>query len=345
MRAAFLATICFLLAGLTVSAADPRMSSDEMAAVASTLKWQTGTVTLRDGLAKITLSPGYRFLDGADAEKVLHDLWGNPPGRPTLGMIFPDDAGPTDRNGWGVLIQYEEGGHVNDADAAKINYDQLLQQMQKQVQNENPERQQQGYPPVELVGWAEPPHYDASTHKLYWAKDLRIGQESAASLNYNIRILGRRGVLVLNAVALMRDLPMVSQKMPEIMARVDFQPGNSYADFDPKIDKVAKYGVAALIAGGALGAAAKFGLLKAFWPFLLVFKKFAILIFVGLAAAVRKLVAVFQNKSVVRPFDPATHAQPESRPAAPTLNPPVSPTNLEPLRPPPAPRTDFPADP
>jgi uncharacterized membrane-anchored protein len=345
MRAAFLATICFLLAGLTVSAADPRMSSDEMAAVASTLKWQTGTVTLRDGLAKITLSPGYRFLDGVDAEKVLHDLWGNPPGRPTLGMIFPDDTGPTDRNGWGVLIQYEEGGHVNDADAAKINYDQLLQQMQKQVRDENPQREQQGYPAVELVGWAEPPHYDASTHKLYWAKDLRIGQESAASLNYNIRVLGRRGVLVLNAVALMRDLPVVSQKMPEIMARVDFQPGNSYADFDPKIDKVAKYGIAALIAGGALGAAAKFGLFKAFWPFLFVFKKFAILIFVGIAAAVRKLATVFQNKSVVRPFDPATHAQPETRPAAPTLNPPASPTNLEPLRPPPAPRTDFPTDP
>lgn len=346
MRVLFGATGIFLLLGLFPCGADsrPQLSSDERAAVASTLKWQTGTVTLRDGLAKIALSPGYRFLNGADAEKVLHDLWGNPPGPATLGMIFPEQTGPVDQNGWGVLIQYEEGGHVNDADAAKINYDELLTQMQKQVRDENPAREQEGYPPVELVGWAEPPHYDATTHKLYWAKDLRIGQESAASLNYNIRILGRRGVLVLTAVALMRDLPVVSQEMPEIMARVDFQPGNSYADFDPRIDKVAKYGIAALIAGGAIGAAAKFGLLKAFWPLLLVFKKFLVIIVVGIAAAVRKLMGVFKNKSVARPFNPPSHPQPETRSAPPTLNAPPAPTNLEPLRPPPAPGTGIPPE-
>jgi uncharacterized membrane-anchored protein len=331
-----------LFSCLPLSAADQRMSPDDMAAVASTLKWKTGTVTLRDGLAQIALSPGYRFLDGADAEKVLHDIWGNPPARPTLGMIFPDDAGPLDRSGWGVLIEYEEGGHVNDNDAAKINYGELLQQMQKQVQDGNAEREQQGYPPIELVGWAEPPHYDAVTHKLYWAKELQIGQEPAGSLNYNIRILGRRGVLVLNAIALMRDLPVVARKMPEIMARVDFQPGNTYAEFDPKIDKVAKYGVAALIAGGAIGAAAKFGLLKAFWPLLLVLKKFLILIVVAVGAAVRKLAGVFKNKSVARPFNPPSH--PQANPPAPTLNPPPAPGNLEPLRPPPSPLPGLPPD-
>ncbi len=328
-----------LACGLALRADDPRpqLSSDEIAAIASSLKWQTGEIRLRDGLAKIELTPGYRYLDGADAEKVLHELWGNPPQPATLGMIFPDGAGPTDPNGWGVLIQYEEGGHVNDDDAARINYDQLLSQMQRQVRDHNAERQSEGYPPVELIGWAEPPHYDDATHKLYWAKDLRIGQNEPPSLNYNIRILGRRGVLVLNAVALMRDLPIVSQKMPEIMARVDFQPGNTYADFDPRIDKVAKYGIAALIAGGAIGAAAKFGLLKAFWPFLLVIKKFLVLIVVGIAAAVRKLMGVFKDKSVARPFNPPLPARPEAAPPPPALNPPPTPTRLEPLRPPPPP--------
>jgi uncharacterized membrane-anchored protein len=336
--------IFWLLSGLALFAADqrPQISSDDMAAIASTLKWQTGTVTLRNGLAKITLDPGYRFLDGADAEKVLHDIWGNPPAPPTLGMIFPVGAGPTDRDGWGVLIEYQEGGHVNDADAAKINYSELLQEMQGQVRDGNAAREREGYPPVELVGWAEPPHYDAVTHKLYWAKNLRVGQEPLTGLNYNIRILGRRGVLVLNAVALTRDLPMVSEKMPDIMARVDFQPGNTYAEFDPKIDKVAKYGVAALIAGGAIGAAAKFGLFKAFWPFLLVFKKFLIFIVVGIVALARKLSAVFKNKSVARPFNPPSH--PQGSPPAPTLNPPAPPVNLEPLRPPPPPRPGFPPD-
>ena len=253
-----------------------------MAATASSLKWQTGTITLRDGLATIALPEGYRYLNSADAEKVLHDIWGNPPGANSLGMIFPPHTGPLDHNSWAVVVDYEQNGYVKDGDADKINYTDLLHQMQTSVQESNEQRTRQGYPAIQLVGWAEPPHYDHTTHKLYWAKDVRFGQDEGDTLNYNIRILGRRGVLVLNAIASMRDLPVVAQKMPELMAKVDFKPGNTYADFDPKIDTVAKYGVAALIAGGAVGAAAKFGLLKAFWPLLLGLKKFLIIIFVAI---------------------------------------------------------------
>jgi len=43
--------------------------------VESSLKWQTGTITLKDGLAKINLTDDFRFLDSADARKVLHNLW------------------------------------------------------------------------------------------------------------------------------------------------------------------------------------------------------------------------------------------------------------------------------
>ena len=51
--------------------------------------------------------------------------------------------------------------------------------MQQEVQDGNPERQKEGYPPSNLVGWAaNTPHYDKATHKLYWAKDLKFGTES-----------------------------------------------------------------------------------------------------------------------------------------------------------------------
>jgi uncharacterized membrane-anchored protein len=348
MRASFLAVVLLFTSCLTLLAADPAPtpapSQDSLAAVASSLKWKTGTITLRDGLATIALPEGYRFLDPADTEKVLHDIWGNPPGQNSLGMIFPPQMGPLDHGNWAVVVDYEQKGYVKDGEADKLNYTDLLHQMQKSVQEGNEARTRDGYSAMQLVGWAEPPHYDHATHKLYWAKDVRFAEDQGDTLNYNIRILGRRGVLVLNAVASMGDLPVVAQKMPELMAKVDFQPGNTYADFDPKIDKVAKYGVAALIAGGAVATAAKFGLLKAFWPVLLVLKKFLIVIVVAIGAGAKKLMSMFKGKSAARPFNPPSHT-PSSTPAiplAPRLNPPVTPTNLEPLRPPPSPGSGLP---
>jgi uncharacterized membrane-anchored protein len=71
------------------------------------------------------------------------------------------------------------------------------------------------------------------------------------------------------------------------LAAVDFNPGNRYTDFDAgKGDKVATYGIAALIAGGI---AAKAGLFKTLWLALLAGKKFIIIAVVAIGAWFRKL--------------------------------------------------------
>jgi len=292
------------LTGLLLRADDPtpsRPSADTLAALASSLKWQTGTITLKDGLAKINLTDDFRYLDNADARKVLHDMWGNPDDPGILGMIFPKDKGPLDHGGWAVTINYEPGGYMKDDDADKINYDDLLKKMQERTREISPERVKQGYASIELVGWAAPPRYDKATHKLYWAKDLKFGAETQDTLNYDIRILGRRGVLVLGAISSMDAFPEIDRKVPQILAMVDFQPGNSYADFDPKIDKVAEYGLATLIAGGALAGAAKLGLFGLLFKYIIVvalaLKKAAIVVIVGLVAAVKKLINKFSGKS------------------------------------------------
>ena len=292
-----------LLTGLLLRADDPppRPSADALAAMESSLKWQTGTVTLKDGLAKINLTPDFRFLDSADARKVLHDMWGNPDDPDLLGMIFPRDQGPMGRGSWAVTVNYEDKGYVKDDDAEKIDYDDLLKKMQQQAKEASPEREKLGYPSIDLVGWAAPPRYDKATHKLYWAKDLKFGGDTQDTLNYDIRILGRRGVLVLGAISSMDAVPEIDRKVPQILAMVDFQPGNSYADFDPKIDKVAEYGLATLIAGGALAGAAKLGLFGLLFKYIIVvalaLKKAAIVVIVGLVAAVKKLINKFSGKS------------------------------------------------
>jgi uncharacterized membrane-anchored protein len=281
------------------AAAKPDM--DSLAAMASSLKWETGTITLKEGLAKINLTENFRFLDGADSQKVLHDMWGNPDDPSILGMIFPADKGPLDRDTWAVTVTYEAGGYMKDDDADKIDYADMLKKMQQEVSEASPERVKEGYPSIELVGWAAQPHYDKLTHKLYWAKELHFGDSPMNTLNYDIRILGRHGWLVLSAIATMNEFSEIDGQVPQILSMVDFQPGNTYADFDPKVDKIAEYGLATLIAGGALAGAAKLGLLGGLWKFIVVgvlaMKKAVIVVVVMIVAGVKKLWARFSGKS------------------------------------------------
>ncbi|PYP38040.1 MAG: hypothetical protein DMD46_03020 [Gemmatimonadetes bacterium] len=141
------------------------------------LGYRTGRVTLPGGLATLDLPAHFRYLDAEDTEIVLR-AWGNPPGAQTLGMVVPTALRVLTPEGWGVIITYAEDGYVKDDDAAKIDYHELLTDMQRATREADPELAKAGYTTVELVGWAEPPHYDSVAHKLYWAKDLKFADES-----------------------------------------------------------------------------------------------------------------------------------------------------------------------
>ena len=176
---------------------------------------------------------------------------------------------------------------MKDNDAEKINYTKLLKQMKEGTHEASTERVKQGYPAIELVGWATPPRYEKQTHKFYWAKELKFGENKEENtLNYNLRVLGRRGILVLNAISGMSQFSRIEQATPEILAMVDFNEGNRYADYTPGVDKMAAYGLAALVAGGI---AAKAGLFKGLLLAILALKKFLILGAIALIALVKKI--------------------------------------------------------
>jgi uncharacterized membrane-anchored protein len=275
----------FLLAPMLASADEPKLSREQAESLVSGLKFQEGEIVLQNGLATVRLPENLRYLNGHDANTVLVKLWGNPPQAEPIGMLVPAGVSPLNQACWAVIITYEADGYVKDSDAEKIDYTKLLGEMQKGAEDGNAERQKAGYPPIHLVGWAKAPYYDSQTHKLYWAKELKFGDNSENTLNYNIRILGRGGVLVLNAVAEMTQLPEIEQATPKILGAVDFNPGNRYADFKPGSDKVATYGLTALVAGGV---AAKLGFFKGLWVALLAAKKFIILAVAAIAAWLRK---------------------------------------------------------
>jgi uncharacterized membrane-anchored protein len=255
-------------------------------ALERSFKYLQGTVVIRDGLATLQVPSAFRFLGPEDSERLLVEGWGNPPGGRPLGMLIPAAVSPFSDEGWGVVITYDDDGHVKDNDAESLDYAELLRSMQKSTSEANAEREEAGYPPVTLVGWATPPRYDRSTNKLYWAKELNFGYGDENTLNYNIRILGRRGVLVLNAVAGMHQLEAIESDMQSVLSFVDFNPGHRYADFIPGTDKLATYGIGALIAGKV---ASKAGLFKLLLGAVMAAKKLVVAIAIAAVALLRKL--------------------------------------------------------
>jgi uncharacterized membrane-anchored protein len=246
---------------------------------------QQGDIKLPNGIATLHVPDNFYYLSPSDTETVLVDAWGNPPGAgsDTLGMLFPAETTPFDSGSWGVTVEYEDDGNVSDEDADSIDYDGLLSDMQASTRDASEERVAQGYEPIELIGWAAKPYYDKASHKLYWAKEIRFGEDPDHTLNYNIRVLGREGVLVLNFIAAMDQKEVIDANLDSVLAMAEFNQGSRYEDFNPSLDKVAAYGIGALVAGKV---AAKAGLFAAGLIFL---KKFGIFIVVGIGALMKKL--------------------------------------------------------
>ena len=248
------------------------------------LTYRQGDITLADGRVTLHVPATFSYLSPADADKVLV-AWGNPPGGGGEGLLIPANVSPFAEEAWIAVLTYTEDGHVEDDDASEIDYDELLEEMRADIAAERDARLKAGYGTVELLGWAESPRYDAVGRRLYWAKHLRFNGDSE-SINYDVRVLGRRGVLSMSAVASPTQLNLVKGAMEQVLTFAEFNDGHRYADFDPDIDEVAAYGIGALVAGKL---ATKAGVFKGLLALLVAGKKAIPLALVALAAGVKSL--------------------------------------------------------
>ncbi|PTX22525.1 putative membrane-anchored protein [Pontibacter mucosus] len=238
--------------------------------IENSLNYQYGEISLGDGLAKIKVPEGFKYLDADQSEYVLTELWGNPATGTTMGMLVPKDKGVLDDDVWVFDIEFDEIGYVEDKDAEDIDYTELLASMQEDMLAASKERLANGYEEIQLIGWASSPYYDKESKILHWAKELKFGESETNTLNYNIRILGRRGVLMLNAIANMESLPAVKQNIPLITSSVAFEQGHSYFDFNPDIDEVASWTIGGLVAGKVLTKVGFFTMILKFWKIIAV---------------------------------------------------------------------------
>ncbi len=252
------------------------------------LPWQSGPahVDLGHELG-LDLPAGYMFLPKTAAAQVLERM-GNFHNDDVLGLASSED----EKADWFVVISYEAEGYVKDDET--IDADELLSSMRDGSEAANEERQERGFKPLTLEGWAEPPHYDAASHNLVWG--LVVSDADGKSVNYDTRVLGRRGFASLNLVTDPAALATYKPEAAILLGNTRFDAGARYEDYDPSSDKTAEYGLAGLIAAGAgLGATklVKIGLLAKFWKLLVVGivagKKVIALGLIAAGAAVKKL--------------------------------------------------------
>lgn len=215
------------------------------------LAWQKGPGEGAIGSrAKIRIPQGYAFLDDRNTRRFL-ELMGNPP-RDGHYLVAPANLD------WFAVFSFEATGYVKDDE--KIDADALLASLKQGDGPGNEERKRLGMEPIYVDGWHTPPHYDAGTRRLEWGMRLR-DDKGGLHVNYTSRLLGRSGVMSAVLVSAPQSLAEDMKAFNGALAGYEFVAGEKYAEFKSG-DKIAEYGLAALVVGGAAAAAAKAGWLK-----------------------------------------------------------------------------------
>lgn len=242
------------------------------------------SIELRDQ-ATLTLPEGYGFVPAAEGAAVMK-LMGNQTDERFIGLIFPSSEA-----NWFVTIDYEPSGYIKDDDAKDWDADALLDSLKDGTKAANEHRERMGIPPIEVTRWVEQPTYDSTSHRLVWSAEAKtVGiSDPDPTINYNTYVLGRQGYISLNLITTASTIEVEKPVAHELLAAVAFNDGRRYSDFDASTDKVAAYGLAALIGGVA---AKKLGLLAAIGVFL---AKFAKVLLVGGIALLGGLAKLFKR--------------------------------------------------
>ena len=231
------------------------------------------------GNAKVQVPVGHYFLDGNTIRQRMEAV-GEPTSGNEVGFLSPTNGE------WSVYFEYADVGYVKDDDKDKLDADKLLKSLKKGNDQANEERKRNGIPPLLIEGWQQEPKYDAVTHNLTWC--IRCTVQGEPLLNYNTRLLGRKGYM---SVTLVCDPDKLSGTLTEyngLLAGYKFNTGDTYAEYKPG-DKVAKYGLGALVLGGAAAGAIKLGLFAWLAAFFKKGWKVIVLAVVAIAAGAKKI--------------------------------------------------------
>jgi uncharacterized membrane-anchored protein len=258
------------------------LTEEETGAELKKLAWQNGPVSADiAGKAKINIPKNYVYLDDKNTRRFL-ELAGNPPSEGNY-LIAPQSLR------WFAIFSFDQSGYIKDDE--KIDPADLLDKLRQSDGPANEERQRLGMPALHTDGWQVLPHYDSSTKRLEWGLRLKT-DNNQQTINYTSRLLSRSGVMSAILVSDVAQLDKDTVEFKTALKDFSFNAGESYSEFRDG-DKIAEYGLGALILGGAAAVAAKKGFFALIGGFLVAFWKALI----GLAiAALAGLKSLFSRK-------------------------------------------------
>ena len=274
-----------------VEAAAPAAEAPEVAAPKTFVDaMRQAGVKLTSGPAKVALGkiaeydlPAGQHFVGANSIELFFKLTKNMRGGNEVGVVLSDEH-------WMMFFDYDEVGYVKDDDKDKLDADKLMKSLLEGQARSNEARKEKGWDEMKLVGWAAAPHYDEKTHNLKWALKLSSSSDNYQDvwINENIRILGRGGYMNVTLVANPELFAAASQVAGMLLAgNFGYTPGQKYAEWKQG-DKVAAYGLSALVLGGGAVAAGKLGLLSKFGAILAKGGKAVVLAIGALIAGIAK---------------------------------------------------------
>jgi uncharacterized membrane-anchored protein len=256
------------------------------------------------------LPSGFAFIPVKEATRYMRAI-GNQTDGKFIGLIIPADD-----IHWLVTVDYEPSGYIKDDDAKNWNADDLLKNLKEGTEAGNKRREELGVPPIEVTHWVEAPKYDASVHHLVWAAEARLKNrdDPDPGINYNTYVLGREGYISMNLITSTSTIERDKSAAATLLAATEFNSGKRYTDVNFSTDKIAEYGLAALVGGLVIK---KLGLLAIIGAFLL---KFAKVIAIGAAAMGGGIFKRFRRKKDESSIESST----PPRLAAPVVDKPVT---------------------
>jgi uncharacterized membrane-anchored protein len=256
-------------------APDPQREAENKQITAAA-KSGPADITLHDE-AILSVPKGKVFLPAKEAGVLMRRM-GNLTGDSFLGMVLSENG-----ENWFVVADFDGSGYVKDEEGKDIDADKLLQNMKDDQEEANKVRLEKGLEALRITRWIERPHYDQASRHLVWSIELETldasGKVKDTNLNYNTYALGRGGFITLKLVTGVDTIEKDKAHVRELLSNLKFKPGKRYEDFNASTDKVATYGLLALIGGVAVK---KLGLLALAGVF---FAKFAKIIIGGAVVA------------------------------------------------------------
>lgn len=222
--------------------------------------------------AVVHLPESMFFVPRIQADRLMA-AYGNGKDPSLLGVVMPK----SDDDDWVITVNFDKAGYIKDDDAKNWNVSELLDSLRDGTEESNVERKKRGFPELVMDGWVEAPKYDSNTQRLVWSVAVKHKGESAndnPTVNYNTYALGRDGYITLDLITQKNLVPKDKTAVLTLLDNLKYVEGKRYADFNSSTDKVAEYGLAALVAGVA---AKKLGLFAVIAAFLAKFAKVGIL--------------------------------------------------------------------